>query len=319
MGESFHLVNRHGAKIWFGSLVAGLCIFAILLLPQLFIGMMLKTELASMKEDLKNLAASPETAGAFIHHLFGTLTQNGNLVLAYTGGLLFLTLLASAFYSAGLIGAVREAALEDRVSVGNFYTYGFRFLFPLVGLGILNTFLVSAFFAGWGGLYPWASRDDLYFMAWAGIGGILGLLLLFAITFSPVVMFAESMGMFRSFGYGLRIAVVKFGRAFLSLLVGLLSGGLSWLVISLVAAFPWLVLQFFKDGTIANIVGSAFGVFLLGILGVFPIILFYGVLFRQYALHIQDRLFPEDHLEPVMLKPSAFDEEDNRMKRESIS
>ncbi len=316
MGESFRLLNRHGAKLWFASLVAGWCVFFFLMVPQLWIGFLLGPKLSVLLDLFKNVLTPDGTSGT-VSGLISALMQTSGPIVTYLTGFTLLAILAFAFFHAGLIGAVQDASLDNQVRVGNFFIYGFRHLLRMFGLSMLHLLTFAVLLAAWGGLYSLLSPVTVLTIIWTVIGAMLGLLLLLAITYSPVVMFAENMGVFRSFGYGWRIIFVKFGRALTHFLGAIVVAALSWTAIALVSAFPWLILQFFEDATVADIVGITLGTSLLAFLGVFPFILYYGVLFRQYALHIQQHLFPEENIDPVYLEPSFGDEPDEAEKHRS--
>ena len=313
MIESFRLLNQHGAKLWLGSLLTAITVFVLLAVPQLFLGIMLSSELLSLQDLLKNIITSPGSAGEAVADLGVEILKNGGWILGYALGSLLLTWLATAFCTASLTGAVREAALEDRVPLSCFFSYGFRYLFRIIGLEILLALILFVFAAGWGALYPLLHDQTLLLIAWIIVGLLLGLLLVSSAIHSVVILFAEGTGIFRSFGYGFRVGLFQARTSLASLLGSIVVGALAWIVILLVAAFPWLVLQFFEDSTIADIVGIALGPVVIAMLGVFPIILSLGVFFRRYLLYIQDRLFPEDRMEPIMINSFDHEEEKKRL------
>lgn len=311
--ESFRLLNQHGAKLWLGSLLTAITVFVLLAVPQFFLGIMLSSELVSLQDLLKNMIASPGSVGEAAAHLGVGLLKYGGWILGYAVGSILLTWLASAFYTAALTGAVREAALEDRVPLSCFFSYGFRYLFRIIGLEILLALIFFVVSAGWGALYLLLRDQTPLLIVWVIVGLLLGLLLISSAIHSVVVLFSEGTGIFRSIGYGFRVSLFQAGTSLVSLLESIVVGALSWGVILLVAAFPWLVLQFFEDSTVADIVGIALAPVAIALLGVFPTILSLGVFFRRYLLYIQDRLFPEDRLEPVRMKSFDPEEKQNQL------
>ncbi|MFD1426369.1 hypothetical protein [Kroppenstedtia sanguinis] len=309
MIESFRLLNQHGAKLWLGSLLTAMTVFVLLVVPLFFLGIMLGDELVSLKDLLQSRITSPESVGAVVTDLGMNVLEKGGWILGYAVGGILLMWLASAFYTAALTGAVREAALEDRVSLGCFFSYGFRNLFRLFVLEILWALIFFVFSAGWGALYLWLHDQTPLLITWGIVGLLLGLIFISSAIHSVVVLFSEGTGVFRSFGYGFRISLVQSGTSLVSLLSSIIVGALAWSIILLVAAFPWLVLQFFEDSTIADIVAIALAPVVIALLGVFPTILSLGVFFRRYLLHIQERIFPEDRMKPVQVNASDPEEE----------
>ncbi|SMO35905.1 hypothetical protein [Melghirimyces algeriensis] len=304
MGETFRLLNRHGTKLWFGSVVTGCCIFVFLLLPLLFFAMIMEPKSADLLDLLKRLAASPRTVESIATESIQIVMEHSRLVAGYIGFFMLLTLLSITFFRAGLIGAIRQAVLENQTGIGHFFSYGFRYLFRVIGLNILSVLAFGILLTGWGCLSILTMGESFWMILLAIIGGILSLLLLNALTHSSVVMFAEEMGVFRSFANGFKLLFSQFGRTVVSCLLAMITAVLTSILVMFIAVFPWLILRFFDDGAIADMVGFTFGAVLLVLLGTLPTITAYVILFRRYILRNAGDLFPEDDQTPVQLLSS---------------
>ncbi|MFC4075678.1 hypothetical protein [Salinithrix halophila] len=308
MAEAFRLLNHHGMKIWVSTLFGGLVVTVLLLVPHLFMGMMLGSQLPSVEETLKSLASEPGMIPK-LYALAQTLTDafatGGSHLIGYAVLVVLLSLLGWTFFLAGLTSSVRDAAVHNKVMLGRFFSGGIRYLFPLLALGLLYELAAGVVGALAALTWPLVEGEFPFRIAWLVVIAFLSLIFLIASSHSMVVLFSDHLGVLRSFASGFKIAILMFGRAFASLLGAAFSALLGMALVLLLSLFPWIILRFFEDGAVAMIVSSLFGGFLFLVLGLFPVILSLGVLFRRYLIRIQDDLFPEDHLEAVMLQPDS--------------
>ncbi|OYD08332.1 hypothetical protein [Paludifilum halophilum] len=313
MGESIQLLNRHGMKLWLGSLIGGLVVLIFLLIPHLFIGMVLRSEISALRGIIKDLASSPDRfqqLGTEAGRLLNLFHTGGTVVITYFALVLLITLLVHVFYTAGFVGSLRNAALEGSVSPGHFFSYGIRYMLRLLLLFLLQgvTVLVLAVPAAISILLV-QGQPTWVMIAFSAVGGALLLLNSIAFSHSLIVMFAEEMGAFRSYAYGFKVIFVRLVPALVSILGSALFGVLGMAGVILLSLFPWLLLQIFDDGAVALLVGATFGAILFWLLVVFPPMLSFGLLFTRYFTHIQNRLFPEDDQEPVLVTPTIDDGE----------
>ncbi|MDR6226503.1 hypothetical protein [Desmospora profundinema] len=309
MVESFRLINRHGMKIWISALFGGTTVAILLLIPHLFMALLLQSEWSSLMAQGKTWLDSAGSWREMAAEVFRNV-QNGGITLLSYGVLVSLfTLLSFSFFVSGLMGVVRQAAVEQQVSLGHFFSFGFHYVFRMLTLVVLQMGSIALLLAGCWVAWSLVPGEWYWQAAFATAGLTLFLVLTAAFCHMAVVMFAEEMGVFRSFGYGFIAVFRRFGSTLASLLGSWFAGIGGATLLTFLSVFPWLVLQFFDDRAITLIVGVIFGSLLAIMLGTFPSILALAVLFQRYLTHIQDDLFPEDDIEPLLLQPFTDEEE----------
>ncbi|SDW22388.1 hypothetical protein SAMN05444487_1022 [Marininema mesophilum] len=307
MQESLRLFNRFGMKCWLSSLAGGLIAMILLLIPHLFIGAMIKANWATTKEVFKHWATSLTVLpfDQLIQPL-SLFNKGGALLIGYTllaGGLTFLV---GTFYLAGLTATARDAVVNKHVMVSRFFSEGLRKTFPLFGLLICHIFMTGIFFTIVGAFVFLTGRGMGVLITVGVIGGLLYLLLLIIKTYSLIILFSEDIGVIRSLSYSFKSLFRLFIPTLTTYLITLFTTILGMVVIGALILFPWFILQFFKDGTVALIVGVILGGVASILLASLPIILALIVLFDRYIKMIQPDLFPEDSLQATLLRPTSF-------------
>lgn len=240
MSTYTEILNRHGLKMW-GSFIVGSLAAIIPMMIVVVIGVILFvligfSAVAGLEhiDPLRDLEA---LLSAFINP--GTIL----IGLGFFAFLVLISLLTSAFTSAGSVGVVSEAILEDRSAVGTYFRYGFRRLFPMLGLHLvlfllaippIIPFIIGIFFFATGEI-------------WGGLFGIIGVLLTIIayiaysliVMHAPTALIAQSKGVFESIASSFNAFYKKFGQVLLSgvILFGIsIAGGtisliLEWLIV----------------------------------------------------------------------------------------
>ncbi len=290
MLDALRLINRHGGAIWlFTTLgegillavwVAGLA--AVWLMadpsPELVHKVLAAVYFPDHPEELfdripeKILGASPKTMA-----LLATMA---------------LFLAASILFSVtGMLGLIRQAAVEGRLSFADFFSFGFRYFFRMSALVLI----LAGMLMGLGWLFfrlnSLVDSQIAYWIAIWGMGGVVGLYLLACFSFAQTVMLVERTGVVRTLGSVFRLLGKRPARAVFILLGAWLSAGAGVALLGFVSAFPWLILQFFPNGTIAAMVGSFFGLLMLFTFHAFPVTLYMGTLILAYV-KMREELFP---------------------------
>jgi hypothetical protein len=297
--ESFRLLKRHGIKLWFTNVIGGLIVAALLLVPHLFIGMMLAPQLAPYQSEASRLLTLPTLTEKMTHffqlagHIFA---EAQGFALVYMIGIMIITLLSGFFLAAGVIGTVRGAVVEDKVSLGAFFSFGIRFMMRIMALGIVKGLgiALSGSLIYWGALQSGTGVDIVLYIA----GGLIGLIWLSAVTQSLIVLYTEEFPLFRGLRYGFQAAIVKPVQSMTAFLGAVLISIVSAALVGFLATFPWFLLQWFEDGAVALIVGVALGALFYSVFSMVPSLLALGVLFSQYIIAIQPHLFPEEKTRP---------------------
>lgn len=240
MNTYTEILNRHGLKMW-GSFIVGSLATIIPMMIVVFIGVILffligRSALIGL-EHIDPLRHPEELFKAFINP--GTIL----IGLGFFAFLILVSLLASAFTSAGSVGVVSEAILENRSAVGTYFRYGFRRLFPMLGLHIvlflltippIIPFIIGIFFFAtekiWGVLFGIISMllTIIAYLAYALI-----------VMHAPTALIAHSKGVFESISDSFNAFYKKFGQVLLSgvilfgisIIGGMISLMLEWLFV----------------------------------------------------------------------------------------
>lgn len=310
MKETFRLLNRHGMRLWLGSLMGGLVVLILLLIPHLFIYMVLGSKLPLLKDHAKQAAASPVDfliSGEWLNLLVDWVGSEENMILIYGCMVLLLTVSAVVFYFAGLIGSMRSAVLDDSVSPGHFFSCGLRYMVRLFLLFLVQGIMMALPFILFLFIYPSVLDSFAFFFTYWMVMGVIGVFGSIAFCHAPIIMFTEGLGAFHSFVYGFKTIRANGLFALASTVGAALLNIAGLFVIFLLSFTPWLILQLFEDGAIALIVGPVIGVLLFATLSSIPVIVALGFLYTQYLHQVQGSLFPEDQLDPVMHTPDGDD------------
>ncbi len=237
MLDALRLINRHGGAIWlFTTLgegillavwVAGLA--AVWLMadpsPELVHKVLAAVYFPDHPEELfdripeKILGASPKTMA-----LLATMA---------------LFLAASILFSVtGMLGLIRQAAVEGRLSFADFFSFGFRYFFRMSALVLI----LAGMLMGLGWLFfrlnSLVDSQIAYWTAIWGMGGVVGLYLLACFSFAQTVMLVERTGVVRTLGSVFRLLGKRPARAGLILLGAWLSAGAGVALLGFVSAFP---------------------------------------------------------------------------------
>ncbi|SFS73011.1 hypothetical protein [Marininema halotolerans] len=312
MRESLRLFNRFGMKLWLSSLAGGLFAIILLMIPHLFIGAMIRTNWSDANGFFKLWATSFLTDASYeqvIQLVVYILDQGGPLLIIYTAFGALLTFLVATYYIAGLVSTIHDAVTDHHVVISHFFTEGLRKTFSLLGLFLCHMVMTGLFLAAIGALVILSGLKSGALIVTGIIGGVIYLFLLIIKTYSLVILFSEELGVFRSLSYSFRSLFGNFLSTLTTFLTTYFTALLGAVVIGGVALFPWFVLQFFKDGTVALMVGVIIGGLALVLLGSLPVILTLIVLFTRYTQVIQGDLFPEDHLQATLLRPTSHDKD----------
>lgn len=158
--------------------------------------------------------------------------------------LAIVALLTSAFTSAGSIGVVADGIQQDHTTVGTYFRYGFRRLFPMVGLNLVMFLLaippIIPFVIG---LLAF-SAEAIWSIALGIILSLLTVLLYIVygliVFHAPTALIAEQKGVFESLSASFDAFRTKFSQVFLSAII--LFG------ISFVGGIFTLLLEWFISG-----------------------------------------------------------------------
>ncbi|PTM58175.1 hypothetical protein [Desmospora activa] len=318
MVESFRLINHHGMKLWISALFGGITVTVLLLIPHLLLGLLLRSEMSHLIALGQSWLDAPGAWREVGAQLLQAVQKSNTILIGYGVLLSLFTLFSALFYASGLMGVVRQAAVEQRVSLGHFFACGFRYLLRTLVLVLIQAAIFILFTALWWFLWPLLPTDWYWQVSFFIVSTGLLLFLAAASCHMWVVMVTEEMGAIRSFGYGFTAVFRRFGSTFVSLFGASFAGILGTVIVIFFTVFPWLILQLLNDSTIATIVGVLFGGLLLLILGPFPSICALAVLFQRYLTHIQNDLFPEDRIKPMFLQAGSGNAE-SAAARESIA
>jgi hypothetical protein len=318
MMESIRFIDRYGMKIWISVLFGGITVAVLLLIPHVFMALLLGSEWTSILAQGKGWLESPDSWRQAAIEAYAIVRNGGTTLLGYGLLVFFVTLFSFSFFVSGLMGVIRQAAVEQQASLGHFYSFGFRYCFRMIALAILQIGLLALVLAGMWFSWPFVPGEWYWQAAYVAVGTSLLLVLATAFCHMSVIMFTEEMGAFRSFGYGFSAIFRRFGSTLVSFVSACFAGFCGAALLTFLSAFPWLILQFFDDSAITTIVSVACGSLLVLVLGAFPFILSLAVLFQRYLSHIQPELFPEDHEDAWMFQPLTPDDEEVAVTREVI-
>lgn len=227
------------------------------------------------------------------------LTQLPPMWKTGLGILSALVLLLILFLLCGMMGSIREATLHDYFSVSHFFYYGMRYPVRILLMVLIHAILIGM--TGWG--VAWITElippGPGQTAGWI-VGGLLLLGLTVAAVHAPVISIVEKKGVFSAVGHSFRLLFLQGGTAVLSLLYALILGTLGVTVLTMITVFPWFVLQFFGDQTIANIIGGGFGGLFFALFHMVPAMMMIGTLYTRYARLIRIKLF-EDEMDNDLL------------------
>jgi hypothetical protein len=297
--DALQLINRHGGKIWlFASLGEGF--LAVLWAMGLIAVWLIVTPSPEMVHKVFAAVYFPD-------HPESLLGQIRSDILGASPRTVFLLATMALFFAGiilfsvtGMMGLIRQAAVEDRLSFGDFFSFGFRYLIQVFGLVLI--LIGTALSLGWLFLRldTLVESRNVYRIALWGMGGLVGLYLLAYFSFTPMVMLVERTGIVRTLGYAFRLLWKWPAKTVFTLLNALMSAVLGVVLLGFISAFPWLVLQFFQNGIIATMVGSFFGLLMIFTFHAFPVTLYLGTLILAYV-EMREELFPEDAEEESLL------------------
>lgn len=221
MTSYFDTFRRFGLKMW-GSFIVGTLAAAI---PMVIIGLILVFALVAIS--LAGIAGAGGSLDPFSNPeaIFSTIFNPATMIIAILMILffIFVSMLTSAFTSAGSTGVVSEAIQEGRATVSAYFRYGFRRLFPMLGLTIVLFLLaippiiplvigIFMFAAETG----WGIALGIIFMLLTVLAYIVyGLIVMHA----PTILIAEQKGVFESLSASYNAFRKKFGQVLLSAVI----------------------------------------------------------------------------------------------------
>jgi hypothetical protein len=288
--DALRLIDRHGGKIWLFTFLGEGALTAFWLAFFLVLWLLVSPS-PEMLQKVFTAVYFPDYPEKLLSQIEANILGASPKMMALIGTVAALLIASVLFSVMGMMGLVRQAALEDRLTIGDFFSYGFRYLFR--GLGLFLILSGTALLLGWGFLRldSLAGSSVFYRVALWGSGGIVGLYVLAYVSFIPVVMLVERTGVFRSLGRVFRLFWHWPVRPVVTLLVAIASAVLGVVLLGCISAFPWLVLQFFPNETIAAVVGSGFGLLMLLTFHAFPMTHYMGTLLLAYV-EMRERLNP---------------------------
>ncbi|AQS55094.1 hypothetical protein [Novibacillus thermophilus] len=218
MTSYFDMLNRHGLKIW-GSFMVGTLAAAIpVIVITFFFTFMLAAIVLARLSGIDPFNSSPEA-------ILETLLNPGMVVVGILFLLFFIliSLLTSAFTSAGSIGVVADSIQKNKTGVGTYFRYGFRRLFPMLGLHLVTLLLAVL------PLIPVVIGVLLFFtetvwgVAWGIILFLLTIVLYIVyglvVLHAPAVLIAKNKGVFEALSASFHAFRTKFGQVALSALI----------------------------------------------------------------------------------------------------
>lgn len=290
MKDALQLINRHGGKIWlFASLGEGL--LSVLWAVGLIAVWLIVTPSPEMIHKVVAAVYFPDHPERMLDQIRAEILEAplkmklllSTLALFFAGSVLFSV--------TGMMGLIRQAAVEDRLSFGDFFSFGFRYLIQVF---VLTLILAGAVLSlGW----LFLRLDSLvesriaYRAALWGMGGLVGLYGLAYFSFAPMVMLVERTGIFQTLGRVFRLLWKRPARTVFTLFSALISAVLGVVLLGFISAFPWLILQMFQNGTIAAMVGAFFALLMIFTFHAFPVTLYLGTMILAYV-EMRERLYP---------------------------
>ena len=219
MSAYFDLWRRFGWKMW-GSFLVGSLAAAI---PMVFL--IIVAVFGIIAIGVTSVIGAGFDPLADPEDMFTALFSSGTIVVAILFFLFFLiaSMLTSAFSYAGAAGVVTEVIQEQRASIGAYFRYGFRRLFPMLGLTVIMFLLaiLPAIPAIIGVIFlaiaeGWSVALGIIFVLLTVLAYIVyGLMVMHA----PIILIAERKGVFASLGQSFRTFYRRFGQVVLSALI----------------------------------------------------------------------------------------------------
>lgn len=239
MESYMSLLKRHGMKLWGGFLLGNLAtfipVFVVIFMFMFVVIFAVSTSGLALAEH------AIDNPVALLEMIFSPSLIAIALLLALFG--IIVGLFTSTFITAGSIGITAEAVTADRGTVGDFFSFGFRRLFPMFGL-MLVLFLLAipilfvAFFAA----TSFAAASDV---PGEGVGSGLFFLLLTLLLFAlyglmfmhaPVSLIVEQKGVFDSISESFNTFKNNFGQVFLSGIIALAISIAGYLVLTIISS-----------------------------------------------------------------------------------
>lgn len=232
----FDLLKRFGWRMW-GSFIVGSLAASI---PMVILMIILVFAIIAIGVS-SVIGAGAVDPFSDPDALFSTIFSGGTIIMTILFMLFFffVSLLTSAFTSAGSTGVVSETIQEGRATIGAYFRYGFRRLFPMLGLSLV-LFLLAIPPA-----IPLVIGIVLFAVAetWSIILGVICLLLTILayiiysliVMHAPAILIAEQQGVFASIAGSFRAFQKRFGEVILSglILLGIsIVGGVATMLLS---------------------------------------------------------------------------------------
>lgn len=219
------VLKRHSLMVWLsylvGYILTSIASIVVFLLLMMIFGVAAVTGWGS---DLKYMLQHLDSVQAIMVGMTA-------FVLVF---LFYLAIIS--FFVGGIYGPAVQAVFEDRVTIGSFFRYGFRFVFRLTGKIIIFTF-ISLLLILPSVLLIEISHSDLV----QGIGVIWYLFVYVMIGIwsghSQVIMIAENEKIFRSIKLAWLASWRKLGQSLLTFLMLL-----AWVIAPLVLLLPLILL-----------------------------------------------------------------------------
>ena len=222
MKDALQLINRHGGKIWlFASLGEGF--LSVLWAVGLIAVWLIVTPSPEMIHKVVAAVYFPDHPERMLDQIRAEILEAplkmklllSTLALFFAGSVLFSV--------TGMMGLIRQAAVKDRLSFGDFFSFGFRYLIQVF---VLTLILAGAVLSlGW----LFLRLDSLvesriaYRAALWGMGGLVGLYGLAYFSFAPMVMLVERTGIFQTLGRVFRLLWKRPARTVFTLFSALIS------------------------------------------------------------------------------------------------
>lgn len=224
--ESFGTyLKRHGLKLWLSNLLGTIATSTILVFLGVIIfflslltGFFTFYSLDNAPVDFTSPDLSNQLTSIFQYASLGLI----GMFLIF---LLYILLIAliSSFQVGGQYAVANEAIKFNRVNIGTYFTKGFKNIFKLFLLSIINLFLYlpALIVIGIGIWVMFPFEDFVSFIIGIAIiliAVILIFLVSIAILHAPFILVAENSGIIQSLIYSFRLFSKKFGQVFLTCL-----------------------------------------------------------------------------------------------------
>ncbi|MBD1372893.1 hypothetical protein IC620_11050 [Hazenella sp. IB182357] len=218
-----NVAMKHGFKISLGmilqSMMLGVLILILLGIPILILGSIIGTEVVmNPNQDPYSMLDSLGSSFGIFFFLF---------FIYY----LILVVFVNSIIYGGLFGASSKAVFEDQSSIGDVFTYGFKYIFKFAGLFLaliildIPVYLITIILTA-------LTQNEFV--------GIIGFLLFFlfnisATMYSPILLVKEDFGIWKSLFTSIKIFFTKFGHSLLILLICLIAPVVILLVYGLIS------------------------------------------------------------------------------------